>query len=48
MATASPEIDDALATIRHRGGTVRAWVVGDAEVGSEINVQRAGLEWPLP
>jgi len=48
MATASPEIDDALATIRHRGGTVRAWVVGDAEVGSEMNVQRAGLEWPLP
>jgi uncharacterized protein (DUF58 family) len=48
MATANPEIDDALATIRHRGGTVRAWVVGDADVGSDINVQRAGLEWPLP
>jgi len=48
MATASPEIDDALVTIRHRGGTVSAWVVGDADVGSDINVQRAGLLWPLP
>jgi len=48
LATANPEIDDALATIRHRGGTVRSWVVGDADVGSDINVQRAGLEWPLP
>jgi uncharacterized protein (DUF58 family) len=48
MATANPEIDDALATIRHRGGAVRAWVVGDADVGLDMNVQRAGLEWPLP
>jgi uncharacterized protein (DUF58 family) len=48
MATANPEIDDALATLRHRGGAVRAWVVGDADVGLDMNVQRAGLEWPLP
>lgn len=48
VAGANAEIDDALASIRHRGGTVRAWVVGDADVGSDINVQRAGLEWPLP
>jgi uncharacterized protein (DUF58 family) len=48
LATANAEIDDALEAIRQRGGTVRAWVVGDAEVGSHIGVQRAGLEWPLP
>jgi uncharacterized protein (DUF58 family) len=48
LATANAEIDDALDAIRQRGGAVRAWVVGDAEVGSDIGVQRAGLEWPLP
>jgi len=48
LATANAEIDDALEAIRQRGGTVRAWVVGEAEVGSHIGVQRAGLEWPLP
>jgi uncharacterized protein (DUF58 family) len=54
-ATVNPDIDDALATIRHGGGAVRAWIVGDAELGnakvtfsSDVSVQRAGLEWPLP
>jgi uncharacterized protein (DUF58 family) len=55
IATANPKIDDALETIRQRGGMVRAWVVGDAEVefakapfSSDVSTQRAGLEWPLP
>ena len=55
IATANPEIDDALETIRRGGGAVRAWVVGDAEVdfakapfSSDVNTQRAGLGWPLP
>ena len=54
-ATANPEIDDALETIRQRGGAIRAWVVGDANVdfakapfSSVVSTQRAGLEWPLP
>jgi hypothetical protein len=49
--TASPDadIDDALDTIRLRGGTVRAWVVGEADLEVvDVPVQRAGLEWPLP
>ncbi len=48
MVTANSDVDDALETIRQRGGMVRAWVVGDAELGSHISAQRAGLEWPLP
>jgi uncharacterized protein (DUF58 family) len=53
IATANGEIDDSLETIRQRGGAVRAWVVGDAELAkapfkSDVSTQRAGLEWPLP
>lgn len=48
IATANPEIDEALETISQRGGAVRAWVVGDADVDSGVSTQRAGLEWPLP
>jgi uncharacterized protein (DUF58 family) len=48
IATANAEIDESLETIRQRGGSVRAWVVGDAEVESSVSTQRAGLEWPLP
>jgi uncharacterized protein (DUF58 family) len=47
-ATANAEIDESLETIRQRGGAVRAWVVGDADVESNVSTQRAGLEWPLP
>jgi uncharacterized protein (DUF58 family) len=34
MAGANPDVDEALETIRHRGGKVRAWVVGHAELDS--------------
>lgn len=53
-ATPNSDLDDALETVRRRGGQVRAWEVGDAEPGlastsfnGEVPVQRAGLEWPL-
>lgn len=38
---------EALDTIRLRGGSVRAWVVGDAEVDLEGTVTRVGTRWPL-
>ncbi len=48
IAAAHPDVDEALATVRHRGGNVRAWLVGKAQVTLDVPVQRAGLEWPLP
>jgi len=54
LATPSPEIDDALEGIRQRGGSVRGWVVGDAQMelakvpfNAEVPIQRAGMEWPV-
>jgi uncharacterized protein (DUF58 family) len=49
VVTAAPnsQIDDALDGIRRRGGSVRGWVVGDVELDSDIQTQRAGLAWPL-
>jgi len=37
---------DAVEDIRTRGGPVRAWVVGEAVLQSDIEVERTGLEWP--
>jgi hypothetical protein len=45
-AGSSAALVDALETIRQRGGRVRAWVVGDAELDLEAPVQRTGIEWP--
>jgi uncharacterized protein (DUF58 family) len=42
----SVELIEALETVRHRGGRVRAWVVGDAEVDLEP-FERVGIAWPL-
>ncbi len=47
IATANRDIDDASEGVRQRGGSVRAWVVGDAEIDLDVPVQRAGLIWPL-
>jgi uncharacterized protein (DUF58 family) len=33
--------------VRRRGGSVRAWVVGDVELDLDVPTQRAGLTWPL-
>jgi uncharacterized protein (DUF58 family) len=46
-ASANEDVDDALDAIRQRGGSVRAWVVGEAEVDLDMPFQRAGLTWPL-
>lgn len=42
-----PIVADALEQVRHRGGAVRAWVVGDAEVEIEAQLTRVGTAWPL-
>jgi uncharacterized protein (DUF58 family) len=47
VAGQSPAVDDAIDSIKHRGGSARAWVVGDAELGVDVPTQRAGLKWPL-
>ncbi|HVD46470.1 MAG TPA: DUF58 domain-containing protein [Candidatus Limnocylindria bacterium] len=46
-AGSSPRLIDALETVKQRGGRVRAWVVGDAEVDLEVPLQRVGMAWPL-
>lgn len=37
----------ALETVQQRGGRIRAWVVGDAQLDIEAPIQRAGTAWPL-
>jgi hypothetical protein len=44
---ASLQVVEALETVRRRGGTVRAWVVGDADLDVDAPVQHVGTEWPL-
>ena len=38
---------DAIDDVRTHGGPVRAWVVGDAVLQSDIETERAGLGWPV-
>jgi uncharacterized protein (DUF58 family) len=40
-------IIEALETVRHRGGRIRAWVVGEAQVDLDAPVRRVGTDWPL-
>jgi len=44
---APQQIVEALETVRRRGGAVRAWVVGDADLDVDAPVQHVGTEWPL-
>ncbi len=46
-AGAAQNVVEALETIRRRGGTVRAWVVGDSDLDMDAPVQHVGKEWPL-
>jgi uncharacterized protein (DUF58 family) len=46
-AAGHPELVEALETVRHRGGAVRAWIVGDAALGFDVPVQHVGTSWPL-
>jgi len=47
--TAEPDatLIDALETVRRRGGRIRAWVVGEAELEIEAPIHRVGTAWPL-
>jgi len=47
FGTASSALAEALDTIRLRGGSVRAWVVGEAEADVDGPVTRVGTRWPL-
>ena len=40
-------IIEALETVRHRGGRIRAWVVGEAHLDLDAPVRRVGTDWPL-
>lgn len=41
------EIAEALEVVHRRGGSVRAWVVGDADLDLDGPVQHVGTSWPL-
>jgi hypothetical protein len=41
------EIVEALEMVRRRGGSVRAWVIGDADLDVDAPVQHVGTDWPL-
>jgi hypothetical protein len=47
VTAGDPEILDALEGVKARGGRVRAWVVGDAELDIDAGVERVGTSWPL-
>jgi uncharacterized protein (DUF58 family) len=46
-ASDSLVLTEALDTVKRRGGSVRAWVVGEAELDTDAPVQKAGVNWPL-
>jgi uncharacterized protein (DUF58 family) len=46
-AGAPQNVVEALETVRRGGGSVRAWVVGDADLDVDAPVQHVGTEWPL-
>jgi hypothetical protein len=41
------EVVEALEMVRRRGGSVRAWVVGDSDFDVDGPVQHVGTDWPL-
>jgi uncharacterized protein (DUF58 family) len=45
--SAQPDVAEALEMVRRRGGLVRAWVIGDAELDLDGPVQHVGADWPL-
>jgi uncharacterized protein (DUF58 family) len=45
-AVAGAALIEALETVQHRGGRIRAWVVGDAVLDLEAPLQRVGMSWP--
>jgi uncharacterized protein (DUF58 family) len=47
LARDQPQVIDALEGVKQRGGSIRAWVVGDAEPDLDAPVRHTGLGWPL-
>lgn len=47
FGSSSPAISETLELVRLRGGSVRAWMVGEAEVDFEGPLARVGTAWPL-
>ena len=47
MAGADRRVIDVLDEVRLRGGSARAWIVGDAKPDLDVPVEHAGLGWPL-
>ena len=47
FGSSGPRLADVLETVRLRGGSVRAWAVGEAQVDVEGPVTRVGTGWPL-
>jgi uncharacterized protein (DUF58 family) len=43
----SQELVNALETVQQRGGRIRAWVVGEADIDIDAPLQRVGTKWPL-
>jgi uncharacterized protein (DUF58 family) len=41
------EVVEAMEMVRRRGGSVRAWVVGDGDFDVDGPVQHVGTDWPL-
>ena len=47
IGSSNRQVIDALEMVRRRGGNVRAWVVGDADLDVDAPVQHVGTGWPL-
>lgn len=47
VTAGDPSLVEALEGAKARGGRVRAWIVGDAELEIEVRIQRVGTTWPL-
>jgi hypothetical protein len=47
VTAGDPRLVEALEDVRGRGGRVRAWVVGEAELDPDADVQHVGTQWPL-
>ena len=47
VTAGDPRVVDAMEDAKARGRRVRAWVIGDAKLDIDADVQRVGTKWPL-
>ena len=47
IGASQQEVVDAMEMVRRKGGSVRAWVVGDSDFDLDGPVQHVGTDWPL-